>query len=79
MRRTYFIGVFNFGGDLIADEFHGLYGREVEEGRFSVDHLDDHDAEGPDVDGRTIRLARNELGRHPVRGAYQTAPPIDIF
>jgi hypothetical protein len=38
--------------------------------RLSLNHLDSHDTQRPDVNLSAIFLSRNNLGSHPIRGAY---------
>ena len=47
--------------------------------RFSLNHLDRHDAQAPDVDFSPIFLACHHLGRHPVRRSNHSCPLILRF
>lgn len=49
-----------------GDQVEGLQGLFVEVGGLGLDHLDGHDAEGPDVDLGAVLLLLDDLGRHPV-------------
>ncbi|RNA03886.1 hypothetical protein BpHYR1_020450 [Brachionus plicatilis] len=64
-------GVAEPGRRHVPDEPHGLEGRLVEIGRLAIDHLNDHDAQRPDVHLGAIGQPRYDLGRHPVRRADQ--------
>lgn len=52
-----------------GDEPQGAQRRLGEVRRLAFDHLDGHDAEGPDVDFATVLFARDDFGGHPVGGA----------
>ena len=41
---------------------------------FSLNHLDGHDPQGPDVDLRTVLLSGDHFGGHPVRGTHHCGP-----
>ena len=56
-------------GAVGSDEVQGLKGLLVEVGRLRLDHLDGHDAEGPDVDFAAVFLLLDDFGGHPVGGA----------
>ena len=46
---TYPMCIFDFGRRHVTDVPHGLQRWFVEEWRLAVDHLDNHNTEGPDI------------------------------
>lgn len=48
-------GVLQLGRRHVANATHRLQRRLIEEGRLAVDHLDDHDAQRPDVHLGAVR------------------------
>ena len=49
-----------------SDEVESLERLLVEVWRLRLDHLDGHDAQGPDVDLRAVLLLLDDFGRHPI-------------
>lgn len=56
-------------GPVGGDEVECFEGFLVEVGGFGFDHLDGHDAKGPDVDFGAVFFLLDDFGRHPVGGA----------
>jgi len=50
IRAIYPLAVLELGRGHVSNSSHRLQWRLVEERWFPVDHLDNHDAKGPDVD-----------------------------
>lgn len=48
-READLVHVLHAGREVVPDAAHGLQRRLVEVGGFPIDHLDHHDAQGPDV------------------------------
>lgn len=65
------MGILQFGRGHVPDPAHGLEWGFIEERWFPINHLNNHDAQGPDVHLRTIGQPGNDLWCHPIRGAHQ--------
>ena len=61
-----------------ADQLHRRQRRVVKIRRLPVNHLDQEDAQGPDVHLGPVLRPRDHLGAHPVRRAHQRAPPRQL-
>jgi len=63
------LGLLQAGGAVGSDEVQGLERFLVEIRGLGLDHLNGHDAQGPDVDLRAVLLLLDDFGSHPVRSA----------
>lgn len=62
-----FLGLLQAWSTVGSDQVQGLQGLLVEVRGLGLDHLNCHDAKGPDVNLRAILLLLDDLGSHPVR------------
>lgn len=63
--------VLELGRRHVTDPSHGLQRRFIEKRRFSINHFNYHDSQGPNVDFRPIRKSGDDFWTHPVGRPHQ--------
>ncbi len=74
--RRQLISILDLRLPVCRDQIEGAQRILVEIGRLALDHLDGHDAQGPDIHFGPVVLPGDHFRRHPIRRAHHRRPLV---